>query len=90
MQIYHYNATTNVLIGSSDADESPMEPGVFLIPAYATEIAPPDVQDGQQAVFDGSTWVLEPIPIPVNTNVTDAPDTLFGGPTMKDVFYGNE
>lgn len=90
MLIYHYDHITNVLIGSSEADMSPMEPGVYLIPAYATEIVPPIVPDGQRAVFEGTAWVLEVIPVPVNHNITQAPDTLFGGPTMKDVFYGNE
>jgi hypothetical protein len=90
MRIYHYHPTTNILLGSSEADLSPMEPGVYLIPAYATEIVPPVEPDGQRAVFDGAAWVLEPIPVPVNHNITQSPDTLFGGPTMKDVFYGNE
>lgn len=90
MQIYNYDEKTNVLIGTSVADESPLEPSVFLIPAYATEIAPPVVPDGQEAVYDGVGWVLRDIPIPVTNNITDAPDTLFGGPTMKDVFYGNQ
>lgn len=34
-----------------------MEPGAFLIPAHATQIAPPsNVPDGQQAYFDGDRW----------------------------------
>lgn len=63
MKIYNYNQT-GVYIGSSEADESPLEPGVFLIPAYATDIAPPPMQDGQLLKFDGETWGYVPFAKP--------------------------
>ena len=40
MKIYHYHPEYKYFIGSSNADESPLEPGIFLIPAYATNIEP--------------------------------------------------
>lgn len=58
MQIYNYDPYTNALIGSSQADESPLEPGEFLVPAFATLIAPPEVTDGKYAAFDGLAWQL--------------------------------
>lgn len=62
--IWHYRSDTGVLLGPGKADQSPLDPpGVWLIPAYATEIEPPPVPDGQQAVFDGA-WTLEDIPPP--------------------------
>ena len=64
MRIFHFDPTTNEYIGASMADESPLEPGVFLVPAYATEIEPPACDEGQRAVFDGMAWGVEAIPQP--------------------------
>ena len=40
-KIYNYDSTTRIYVGESEAPESPLEPGVYLIPAHATTIAPP-------------------------------------------------
>lgn len=62
--IWHYHPDTFVLLGAGQADPSPLDPpGVWLIPADATDIEPPVVPDGQQAVFDGA-WQLQDIPPP--------------------------
>jgi hypothetical protein len=58
MKIYHYHPDYKVYLGSSDADESPLEPGVFLIPAYATELEPPECDESEVPVFDGSSWSI--------------------------------
>lgn len=63
MQIFHFDPVTREYLGTSVADESPLEPGVFLVPAYATENKPPAVGEGQRAVFDGE-WRVEAIPQP--------------------------
>lgn len=63
--IYHYHPETGELVGSSDADESPLEPGVFLIPAHAAEDAPPAFDAKVQQCFrEGAAWVLRDIPPP--------------------------
>lgn len=56
--------------GTTEADESPMEPGVYLLPAGATLIAPPDEWPADQwPRFNGKQWQLVPKPIlPVNEN----------------------
>jgi len=56
MKIYHYHPEYKIYLGSSDADPSPLEPGVFLIPAYATELEPPEYSEGKVSVFDGTSW----------------------------------
>jgi len=45
--------------------ESPLEPGVFLLPANSTEIAPPDFDASTHACFfDGTDWVITEISTP--------------------------
>lgn len=63
MKIYNYDHA-GVFTGESEADESPLEPGVFMIPAQATEIEPPTIPSGSRAVFDGSQWKVEALPEP--------------------------
>lgn len=91
MLVHHYDQKTGIYISSSDADESPLEPGVFMVPAFATDAALPDEREGYNRVFDRETeeWSLELIPVPVVENIVAAPKTLFGGKSMKGIFYGN-
>ena len=45
------------------ADESPLEPGVYLIPGGAVEAPAPIIPEGQRAKWNGA-WVFEDIPQP--------------------------
>ena len=56
MKIYNYHPEYNHYIGESIADESPLEPGEYLIPAYATSIPVPEYSDGTVPVFNGTEW----------------------------------
>lgn len=59
MQVYTYNPVTGELIGVSEADESPLEPGKILMPAYSTEIAPPEFNPQEEIVYfdlDSNVW----------------------------------
>jgi hypothetical protein len=58
MTIYHYDNETGEYTGNSEAKESPLEPGVFLIPANATSVKVPTVPAGKVAVFDNGAWTL--------------------------------
>lgn len=58
MKIYNYDATTGELLGESEARPDPMEPGRWLVPAYATTVTPPEAQAGQMRCFDGTAWVF--------------------------------
>lgn len=49
--------------GFATADESPLEPGVFLIPGGCIDVSAPAIPDGQRAKWDGA-WVFEGIPQP--------------------------
>lgn len=63
MNIFHYD-NTGKFTGSSIADESPLEPGVFLLPANATFTPIPALNEGQRAVWNGTVWDIEAIPEP--------------------------
>lgn len=54
------------------ADESPLQEGVFLIPAGAVETSPPNVPEGQRAKWNGQ-WVFEDIPQPEPEPELDPP-----------------
>ena len=58
MQIYHYHPVTGEFLGEGVADESPLEPGAYLVPAHATTTAPPTAVAGKVRVWRGE-WVFE-------------------------------
>jgi len=60
MLIYNYSPDTFELNFVSDAIESPLEPGVFLVPAFATVVEPPIDALNMRAIFDEATqtWSL--------------------------------
>lgn len=47
-----------IYTGTTVADESPLEPGVWLIPGGCVEVAPPPVPDKKAALWDGRKWQL--------------------------------
>jgi hypothetical protein len=64
MNTFHYHPETGVYLGQGLADESPLEPGVWLIPAHATNAQPPVAGEGEQAIWANGAWAVEPIPAP--------------------------
>ena len=45
-------------IGTTEADESPLEPGVFLIPGGCVEVEPPKIPANKGACWSNGKWVL--------------------------------
>ena len=62
MKIYNYNPENGYFVGESLADESPLEPGVYLIPAHATKIAAPKATKDKIAIFINDGWELQDLP----------------------------
>ncbi len=50
------------LMGHTEADESPLEPGVFLIPGGCVEVEPPEGKADHLLRFVGGEWAYEEIP----------------------------
>lgn len=66
MRIWHYDTETLILIhsGESYADKDPLSPGMFLIQAGATPIAPLPEAEGKTRHFDkvSSVWFYRDVP----------------------------
>lgn len=61
MQVHHYNEFTHVYLGSSSAMADPMEPGRWLVPAWATTVEPGAEIEGMEQVFNGTEWVYRDV-----------------------------
>ena len=61
-QVIQLNAD-GYFTGLTVADESPLEPGVFLFPANTVDAPVPTIPENQRAKWNG-TWVFENIPQP--------------------------
>ena len=64
MIAYTYNPITMEFVGESSVDESPLEPGVWLMPAYSTEVSPPEFNEATHICYfdkDSSIWKLQDI-----------------------------
>lgn len=55
MDLFYFDATGEYL-GSSPARPSPRDPGEFLIPANATNVAPPPAEAGKARVHAAGAW----------------------------------
>lgn len=56
MNAYKYDSNTCEFLHEVLCQESPREPGKFLIPANATTVSPPEEQAGKARVWNGSLW----------------------------------
>lgn len=57
MKAYRYD-NEGYLIGELQMQPSPLEPGVYLLPAMSTEIQPPAPTQTTEPKWDGSAWQL--------------------------------
>lgn len=51
-------------IGAVQADPSPLEPGVYLLPGGAIDQSPPEVPQGKVALWQGDQWAFVSRPGP--------------------------
>ncbi len=62
MLVHLYNVDTREFVGSAFADQDPMNPKEYLVPACATTIEPPIVGDREKAIFDISEEMWRIVP----------------------------
>lgn len=77
-------------IGVAIADESPREPGVYLLPAGAIDVEPPVVPEGKRARYVGGSFVLEDIPAPPPEPEPVVPSDLEKAQRARASAYKNE
>ncbi|MBS1180448.1 MAG: hypothetical protein H6Q99_328 [Proteobacteria bacterium] len=58
MKTVYQTDAAGVFVGETVAHESPLEPGVVLIPAGCVESPPPAAAAGHAAMWSGSAWAL--------------------------------
>lgn len=61
MLVYQTNSQ-GIYVGTVLADESPLETGVWLVPAGCVETPPPAVQEGYLAMWHSNGWIVIPEP----------------------------
>jgi hypothetical protein len=64
MIAYTYNPITMEFVGESSVDESPLEPGVFLMPAYSTDVAPPNFNPETHICYldkESNSWKVQDV-----------------------------
>ena len=66
MKVYSYNSYTKVYTYEEEADPCPMRPGEWLLPAHATVIKPPEINEDEVAVFSEieNKWLVKKIKQP--------------------------
>ena len=72
--VHSFDYSTGLYLGAvvlTDADLSPLEPDVYLVPGNCVEIAPPTPGDGQYVFWNGSDWALGASPLPEPEVVED-------------------
>lgn len=63
--VYLFDAETGAYAGTYEAQESPLEPGVFIMPKASVTVAPPAFNAQSHAArWSGSAWVIEALPAP--------------------------
>lgn len=69
--IYNFDHDTGRLLSVGKADPSPLEPGVWLIPANSTLVTPPSGVAPEKLRWDGSKWLQdgETVAKPVNYRI---------------------
>ncbi|PRP72655.1 hypothetical protein BUE93_01085 [Chromobacterium amazonense] len=85
--VHAYHPQTGEYLGPTMADPSPLQPGVWLLPAYSTEQQPPVTAERQAAIFSNGSWSILPdwravklwstdTAQPVQARLGDTPDSL--------------
>ena len=74
-------------VGLTVADESPLEAGIFLLPARAIDTHAPTVPEGKRAKWNG-TWVFEDVQQPEPFELTYAQKRAMEYPPMSDYLDG--
>jgi hypothetical protein len=60
--VYLFDDATGAFMYPYDAQESPLEPGVYIEPISSTRVQPPAWPGGQWPYWTGTAWELRDAP----------------------------
>jgi hypothetical protein len=72
MKTVYQTDENGIFVGTTTADPSPLEEGVWLIPNGCVEDPPPNFTEGQFLRWVGQKWQVEEIPTPQSETVAQA------------------
>ncbi|MFO0386325.1 MAG: tail fiber assembly protein [Flavobacteriales bacterium] len=70
-KVFTYHPESGEFTGETIADESPLEPGVWHLPAYSTDVTPPDYQTGMIRVWNGQSWEFKAAEVKASNGSVD-------------------
>lgn len=79
MNVYQTDLN-GVFVGTTTADQDPLDSTNWLIPAGCVKTAPPTITDKQFAKWDGAKWSVETIPV---VEPDPEPETLSEAETVR-------
>ena len=85
--VYQYDET-GAYAGPTQADESPREPGVYLLPARCTEVAPPEeIPADKWPRWNGKEWQIANKPAQANRDdpVNKLKEFLANNPDVEEL-----
>lgn len=58
---YRFDPTTKIFLGTVGIQESPLEPGVWLLPPDTTDVIPPAAPAGKTLIWLNNAWTLSDV-----------------------------
>lgn len=77
-------------VGTTVAEESPLEPGVYLMPANTVDADVPSIPDGSVAKWSGSGWVFEEIIVDVEPEPEPIAEEVVVRGERDDLLQGSD
>lgn len=72
LKVYSFHPVSGEYVGEDIAFPNPLEEGQFLIPAYSTDVEPPNEQEGKIIVWNGSEWYFKDIVVSAERKAAEA------------------
>lgn len=73
--VYAFNLLTGKYEGPKTLDNTDRSPisGAWQIPCNMVEVAPPEIPEGHQCLWDGTQWILKEIEKPKEPEIPEPP-----------------
>ena len=84
--VYTFNPLTKEYEGPKVLDKTDQSPisGVWQIPCNMVEVAPPEIPEEHQCLWDGTHWVIKEIEKPKITEAPQVPESTTQTPSLSE------